>query len=814
MNRGIGKRIRAIGSGCIGGLLFLAGCFNGLEAPETPEARAGMVSITIGEAARTVGPDLGQFDELELVITPEGGGKEDKKSISGGQATVYLDEGVWDLRVDGYVQKDLLATATNTLTNTKGVISGNTRFSLAPVGTKKGTLKYTITKPEGSALEAGSSLKLSRADGSPVLDLEGFSEGVLSLSDSASGSVKLDPGRYQVEIVLLGPKEASAAVKETAVILPELVTELRFEPGSFADPTLLAPLSFGTTQDNTSRTRIGAAGVTATGGRTQAIFAAGIQDTVYFTLAKTAAQTVSVESNLEWVTKATGAVDDTTPGAGLEVFTVDTSSIRNGGYKDFTLKVTETGKTDITIAVTVSVGKFGLFIEVAAEGDGEPTLTPVESDEPIENLKDALAYLSAFATANTTYVIHLDKDEAIPLWAGFSSSQKNNTLRLRGIGGARTVSWDQEPITYITNAYGLLTLNNTTTLELDHIILDGKKVPITGKNYSLVYLHETNSTLVLKEGTKLTNFVSSGAYYSTTPYGSLIASLSNRAGTVIMKGGEISGNECAWFLIAVNNFEMYGGSIRNNNSRGTHGYPHFAQVPAATDGNTRPSAVITVSSFIMEDGEIRDNGQSSIMGGVVINGTGTMSGGFIEGNGKYGAIAGGGVLIGHLGTFTMKGGTIRNNSSTESLGNEIFAAAIANGANRAGELILEDEVTLDGRIGLAVGTFSSGNTMRYGTVNINPNFTNKTARPITLDIYLNSTSDSNTLNINFITTEAGIDVKDILKHLTLGDYGKGTVSSTFSSGPDYALPNLGRVEEVFMVEEDTWVLQSYITPEA
>jgi hypothetical protein len=822
MNIRIPKRISAIGSACMGGLLFLAGCFNGLEAPEAPVqgTKNGLVTISIGEEARTVLPDLGQFDELELVITPAAGGESVyEEPIVGGQATVYLDEGTWDLQVNGYVGNLVRATATNTLINQDGVISGNTRFSLAPVGTGTGILQYQISKPAEKSLEAGSRLALSRADGSPVPNLpEGFSEGVLSLTDSKTGTVELDPGRYQVEIALFGPDGAVAAVKEIAVILPGLRTEVRFEPGSFEDPAFLAPLSFGTTALSKDTTRIGAAGGTAST-RTQAIYAAGVQDEVYFTLGKTSTQTVSVAEGVVGVTQGTTMVDGTTPGPGLAVFTVDTSSIRYGGYREFTLKVTETEKESITIAVTVGVGQFGLFQVVVEDGEEGSTesldLIEGEDNVPISNLKEALTYLSDFAEAYTTYEIHLDKDEEIPPFYLFSQAT-GITLRLRGIGGARTVSWDpNESYVYTTSMGGLFSLNNNTTLELDHIILDGKNVPIGLNNLSFVFMNALSDTLVLKEGTKLTNFVASS---SSSSFGAVIVGQSGSSGNVIMEGGEISGNQCNQYHIVVKNFTMNGGSIRNNNSRIDTLIP-FVNNAINFGSLTRPAAV-QAQSFTMMGGEIRDNGRTSVMSGVIVTqGESKMIGGTIEGNGKYKAISGGGVIIaGGNVVFTMTGGTIRDNSSLNTYGNGIFI--YTTNQDNKGQFILNGSVTLEGRIALMTGTPGSNNVngstpAKRAIVTVGPNFTNTVARPITLDIYAQSTSTyiQNGTAYRFVEdktfiTANEVALEDALKGFTYGDYIEGLSLASIAGnwGNSIGLVSQGLVSQFFTVDEKTGVL--------
>ena len=135
------------------------------------------------------------------------------------------------------------------------------------------------------------------------------------------------------------------------------------------------------------------------------------------------------------------------------------------------------------------------------------------------------------------------------------------------------MSWDpNEPFINDANIQGLFCLASNATLELDRIILDGKNVPV-GNNLALVYL-SSNGTLRIKEGTKITNFVSTD-FSNTNVYGAVIGGGNTGAtGTLIMEGGEISGNRCERYHITAGTFEMAGGAIRNNNSDSPWVWPY------------------------------------------------------------------------------------------------------------------------------------------------------------------------------------------------------------------------------------------------
>jgi hypothetical protein len=99
-------------------------------------------------------PSGAQFSRFQVTGTKQGGTQElEPVEATGGTAELILPEGAWDVQVWAYNQADpvaIVAQAKNTLTNTGGEVTGNTRFVLEPTGTKPGGLAYRITKPEGS----------------------------------------------------------------------------------------------------------------------------------------------------------------------------------------------------------------------------------------------------------------------------------------------------------------------------------------------------------------------------------------------------------------------------------------------------------------------------------------------------------------------------------------------------------------------------------------------------------------------------------------------------------------------------------------
>ena len=145
-------------AGIMAVILALSGCTDVFQEPQAQSSTGeGRVTITIDGGARTVLPPAEAFSRFEVTIAQQGGTTElEPVEATGGSAELILPEGAWDVQVWAYNQAEpvaLVAQAANTLTNTGGEITGNTRFVLEPTGTKPGVLAYRITKPEGGSLE-------------------------------------------------------------------------------------------------------------------------------------------------------------------------------------------------------------------------------------------------------------------------------------------------------------------------------------------------------------------------------------------------------------------------------------------------------------------------------------------------------------------------------------------------------------------------------------------------------------------------------------------------------------------------------------
>ncbi|MDR0629032.1 MAG: hypothetical protein LBG24_05240, partial [Treponema sp.] len=145
--------------GLMAGILALSGCADVIQGPSVSQGSTGegRVTITIDGGARTVLPPAEVFSRFEVTIAQQGGTTElEPVEAAGGSAELILPEGAWDVQVWAYNQAEpvaLVAQAANTLTNTAGEITGNTRFVLEPTGTGKGVLAYRISAPAGTVLD-------------------------------------------------------------------------------------------------------------------------------------------------------------------------------------------------------------------------------------------------------------------------------------------------------------------------------------------------------------------------------------------------------------------------------------------------------------------------------------------------------------------------------------------------------------------------------------------------------------------------------------------------------------------------------------
>jgi hypothetical protein len=417
----------------LAGTLLCAGCFNLLEPPVQPRSEKVTVTFTIdgeGGMGRSVLPQMSQFTRIELSAQAQGGGEAlEPVPVTDGSAELVLGGGSWDITAHAYTDADPVAPAAaafSSITNAGGVIEGETRLSLIPVGTGPGILRYAVTLPGGVGLKAGGSRIQVELQGE-VRDSRGIN------ASSYSGEFSLAPGIYAADIVLTNGAGKTAAYREAVSILSGLITEITFEPkaGEFLDPGARALLTgqvlFQATANSPQL-------VFTPGGsdvrRTVGIAAPRGKDPLYFVVKKTTGQTLTVSGeDAERVSKPGTAADGTTPSNTVTVFAVDIPDIvETGGTVSFVIAAGENGRTPIEYAVAITLprilslaGAFDTFVEnghyshrltyqVGDEFDHE-TFTVGAFNSDGSNTKETIYTIEGFDTSTPgTKTIRLSKN--------------------------------------------------------------------------------------------------------------------------------------------------------------------------------------------------------------------------------------------------------------------------------------------------------------------------------------------------------------------------------------------------------------------
>ena len=217
------------------------------------------------------------------------------------------------------------------------------------------------------------------------------------------------------------------------------------------------------------------------------------------------------------------------------------------------------------------------------------------------------------------------------------------------------------------------------------IILDGGKILTQTQNFYTISINNTTGKLTLKNitVTHASGIIGSGVYVNganaklTMHTGAVITGntaastgggVYSNGGTLIMHGGEISGNAVGGGVwnAGTGTFIMHGGEISGNTcdfGGGVRNFGTFTLYGGEISGNTASSGGgvhnSTTGTFTMEGGKVSGNtATGSSNGGVGNTGIFTMNGGEISGNT---ANAGGGVY--HSTAFTMYGGKISDNTA-------------------------------------------------------------------------------------------------------------------------------------------------------
>jgi hypothetical protein len=197
--------------------------------------------------------------------------------------------------------------------------------------------------------------------------------------------------------------------------------------------------------------------------------------------------------------------------------------------------------------------------------------------------------------------------------------------------------------------------------------------------------------------------------------GSSAGGVSIGQGSFTMYGGSIQFNYGGGIDLARGTFTMYSGSIRGNIS------PYPNTTPYEDGGGvfvSSSSASFTMNgtNAVIENNHVKGGtaigiGNSDGGGGVLTNGSFTMSAGIIRGNSVDGKKSGGGVCTTNSGSFTMSGGTIQNNTARNG-GGGVFGTFAMSGGVIKGNRVLDATDTW-----AAGGVFATGIfTMSGGTI--------------------------------------------------------------------------------------------------
>jgi hypothetical protein len=421
---------------------------------------------------------------------------------------------------------------------------------------------------------------------------------------------------------------------------------------------------------------------------TLAIEAEDGTETLYFTLGKPAAYTVTLGANAEVIAAFDTFEDGPVAGDELVVIKVNTSSAVAGGDVDFTLIVGEPpGKTAVEIAVTVTVGVSGGPGLYVATGEGELEVLTKVGDSSITDLKTALMWLATNAEDETGYVVLIGEDSELSDDYRYTSKEGSSGVKvtLRGMDAERKIYWDPNAT---TNSYGVtdgvFIINPGTTLALgENVTFDGNSDQRTLTHANVASLK--GGSFEMLQGSKITNVDSYSVIHSVNANGHPLS-------TIMLRGGAITNNMTYNSVIssaqnANTKLEMHDGAAITENTIYIPGTGSSASTRAPYIlGSSAAVSLAFGGTFIMHGGEISYNSVRGVFIGYLNNinqeklfgAVFDMRGGAIHHNGNdaipmtatssesYYAMAAGVIIIDASGKFIMTGGEISDNGSANS----------------------------------------------------------------------------------------------------------------------------------------------------
>ncbi|GHV73018.1 hypothetical protein AGMMS49940_03200 [Spirochaetia bacterium] len=246
------------------------------------------------------------------------------------------------------------------------------------------------------------------------------------------------------------------------------------------------------------------------------------------------------------------------------------------------------------------------------------------------------------------YTVKISADITVPYGKLISGSKyTGKNIILKGVGGEQTIQYNK-----LNALYTLFEISDGTLTLDENITLKG-----VADNTKALLIARDDGAIVINSGAKITGNINlttgdpDGAGYTGA------GGIQVDGGTLVMLGGEISGNSAArgggvgiWHG---GTFTMSGGVIKEN---GVHHFDNY--LAAAIGGGVHLNNVGDV--FNMTGGSIINNKAFKNGGGVsVCCGTFTMSGTALVSENTAGGTGGGVALC--CCTFNMQGGTISKN---------------------------------------------------------------------------------------------------------------------------------------------------------
>jgi hypothetical protein len=211
----------------LGAAAVLAACSTPLIGkPETRDVRGslGVVTVQVGEAARTLQPAAAGFSSYELTFAGPAGASHATVTLTNKTSeTVELAAGSWTITATAFTGTGAAAKKAARGSVTLIVTAGdnNAAITLSPyteADAAAGTFTYALSYPAG--LNSGT-VVIAKADGTAV---DGGTVTLPVTGTTASGTKDLAPGQYKMQIRLEAKDGLIAGITEALHIYPTLTT--------------------------------------------------------------------------------------------------------------------------------------------------------------------------------------------------------------------------------------------------------------------------------------------------------------------------------------------------------------------------------------------------------------------------------------------------------------------------------------------------------------------------------------------------------------------------------------------------------------